>query len=90
MSVVQVKLSGRPWPPAAPAVLDVSSIAILSARLLLDLAPGTAAAKRFETELVRNHLRIVYSVHPERHHGDRIFSGTPYRGSSGASHTPQP
>jgi hypothetical protein len=63
---VRVKLSGRPWPPTAPAVLDESSIAILSARLLLDLSPASADAKRYEEELVRNHLRLLYSVHDER------------------------
>jgi hypothetical protein len=66
MSNVRAKLYGRPWPPEAPAELDESSIAVLSARLLLDLSPATANAKRYEEELVRNHLRILYSVHQNR------------------------
>jgi hypothetical protein len=66
MMVIQEKLSGRSWPPTAPAELDASSIAILSTRLLLDLAPATVSAKRFEAELVRTHLRLLYSVHPDR------------------------
>jgi hypothetical protein len=66
MRNVREKLSGRPWPPKAPADLDASSIAVLSARLLLDLSPATADAKRYEEELVRNHLRILYSVHDDR------------------------
>jgi hypothetical protein len=66
MGNVLVKLYGRPWPPEAPAKLDESSIAVLSARLLLDLSPTTANARRYEEELVRNHLRILYSVHQNR------------------------
>jgi len=73
MSVIQEKLSDRPWPPTAPAELDASSIAIWSGRLLLDLAPATVSAKGFETELVRNHLRMLYSVHPDR---DTIVTGS--------------
>jgi len=60
------KLSGRPWPPEDPADLNVSSIAVLSARLLLDLSPATVDARRYEGELVRNHLRLLYSVYDER------------------------
>jgi hypothetical protein len=63
---VQVKLSGRPWPPNSPAHLDPSSIAVLSARLLLDLSPASVNAKRYEEELVRNHLRLLYSVQDDR------------------------
>ncbi len=66
MRTVREKLSGRTWPPEASADLDASSIAILSARLLLDLSPATANANRYEEELVRNHLRIIYSVHDDR------------------------
>ncbi|KAF8512928.1 hypothetical protein BU17DRAFT_95797 [Hysterangium stoloniferum] len=66
MHIIREKLSGRTWPPEAPAKLDVSSIAILSARLLLDLSPAAVYAKRFEEELVRNHLRMLYSVHENR------------------------
>jgi hypothetical protein len=66
MDNVRVKLHGRPWPPELPAKLDESSIAILSARLLLDLSPASANAKQYEEELVRNHLRMLYSVHQNR------------------------
>lgn len=66
MLIVREKLSGRPWPPEVPADLDASSIAILSARLLLDLSPATVAARRYEQELVRNHLRMLYSVREDR------------------------
>ena len=64
---VQQKLFGQPWPPeasAAPADFDLSTIAVLSARLLLDLNPVAGSdAKQYEGELVRNHLRILNSVH---------------------------
>jgi hypothetical protein len=68
MRTIREKLSGRLWAPEVPAVLDVSSIAILSARLLLDLSSATATvtAKRYERELIRNHLRMLYSVHENR------------------------
>ena len=66
MGNIRVKLSGRTWPPSAPADLDESSIAILLARLLLDLSPATSNARRYEHELVRNHLRMLYSVHENR------------------------
>ena len=67
------KLSGRSWPPEAPADINVSSIAVLSARLLLDLCPATADARQYEEELVRNHLRILYSVDNDR---QRIVTGS--------------
>ena len=69
MSIIQEKLSGRPWPPKpeTPADLDASSIAILSARLQLNLYPATVDAKQYEEELVRNHLRMLYSVHNDLH-----------------------
>ena len=60
------KLSGRAWPPEAPADINASSIAVLSARLLFDLCPATADARQYEEELVRNHLRILYSVDNDR------------------------
>jgi hypothetical protein len=65
MDNIQVKLSGRTWPPLdpIPADLNVSSIAILSARLILDLSPATSNARQYEDKLVRNHLRMLYSVH---------------------------
>ena len=76
MSNVQMKLSGRPWPPKvlAPASLDASSIAVLSARLLLDLSPASTDAKGYEAELVRNHLRLLYSVQDDRR---TIVTGSP-------------
>ena len=69
LSIIQEKLSGRPWPPqrGASAELDASSIAILSARLQLNLYPATVDAKQYEEELVRNHLRMLYSVHGDSH-----------------------
>lgn len=66
MRNIKEKLSGRPWPPEVPISFDVSSIAILSARLLLDICPTTVHAQRYEQELVRNHLRMLYSVHENR------------------------
>jgi len=67
MGNIREKLFGQPWPPEAaeaPADFDVSTLAVLSTRLLLDLNPITA--KQYERELVRNHLRILYSVHQNR------------------------
>jgi hypothetical protein len=66
MLVIQEKLSGRPWPPAAPAELDRLSFCRLDS--LISLLPS----QRFE--LVRNHLRMLYSVHPDR---DTIVTGSP-------------
>lgn len=63
---VREKLSGRRWPPNEPARLDASSIAILSARLLLDLSPMSSNARKYEDELIRSHLRILYSVRQDR------------------------
>ena len=62
MRIVRTKLSGRNELDS-PAILDTSSIAILSARLLLDLSPSASMARKYEEELVRSHLRMLYSVH---------------------------
>jgi hypothetical protein len=62
MRIVRTKLSGRNG-LNSPAILDISSIAILSARLLLDLSPTASMARKYEEELVRSHLRMLYSVH---------------------------
>lgn len=69
MTIVQEKLS---WPLEAPADLDASSIAILSPQLL-DLSPATVAARRYEHELVGNHLRMLYSV---RQDGYAVVTGS--------------
>jgi hypothetical protein len=66
MRNVREKLCGERWPPVSPADLDVSSISVLSTRLLLDLSPATSKARRYEEDLVRSHLRMLYSVHQDR------------------------
>src|SRR5271170_4983405 len=66
MLIVQEKLCGRRWPPSSPADLDASSLAVLSARLLLDLSPATSKTREYEEEMVRSYLRILYSVHVNR------------------------
>ena len=74
MGNIREKLFGRPWPPEAPdweapgpADFDLSTIAVLSTRLLLDLNPVAGSdIQQYEGELVRNHLRILYSVHQNR------------------------
>ncbi|KIL66650.1 hypothetical protein M378DRAFT_10017 [Amanita muscaria Koide BX008] len=67
MRNVREKLSGRVWPPTARVdTIDASSIAVLSVRLHLDLSLATAYGKPYEEELVRNHLRLLYSVHENR------------------------
>ena len=70
MGNIREKLFGQPWPPEAPeapADFNVSTLAVLSTRLLLDLNPVAGSdAKQYEGELVRNHLRILYSVHQNR------------------------
>lgn len=68
MANIREKLTGRPWPPQAdtPATLDISSVAVLSARLSLEISPGAVHAKQYEEELVRNHLRMLYSVQQNR------------------------
>ena len=63
MRNVRDKLCGHAWPPDKRADLDATSIAVLSSRLLLDLSPTTSDAQRYDKELVRNHLRMLYSVH---------------------------
>ena len=56
---VREKLCCRSWPPRAPLTdLNALAIAVLSARLLLQLSHTTAAALRYEEELVR----MFYSV----------------------------
>lgn len=65
MSVVQIKLASHDF-PLPKSQLDARSIAILSTRLLLDLSPTTSQARNLERELIRSHLRVVYSVHANR------------------------
>ncbi|TDL22026.1 hypothetical protein BD410DRAFT_898594 [Rickenella mellea] len=65
MTVVMEKLSSHEL-PLPPCTLNPLSIAILSSRLLLDLSPATTKAREYERELVRSHLRIVYSVHEDQ------------------------
>jgi hypothetical protein len=62
LNIVKTKLSGRAMPPTERAKLEASSIAILSARFLLDMSPLTTLARRWESEQVRMHLRMLYSV----------------------------
>jgi len=62
MRYVEDKFCGRHWPLESRAVLDASSIAVLSAQLHLDLSPAAPEAKEYEVELVRNHLWMLYSV----------------------------
>jgi len=73
MRNVRDKLCGHTWPPDKRADLDAISIAVLSSRLLLDLSPTASDARRHEEELVRNHLRILYSVHQN---GEVIVTGS--------------
>jgi hypothetical protein len=64
MPTVREKLCGRRSPPQSRAVLDSSPFAVLSA-CLLDLSPAAVDARRYEEELVRSHLRMLYSVHQD-------------------------
>jgi hypothetical protein len=65
MRIVRTKLSGRNR-LQSPAVLDASSIAILSSRLHIDLSPTTSTARKYEEDGVRSNLRMLYSVHDNR------------------------
>jgi hypothetical protein len=65
MRIVRTKLSGRSM-PQSPADLDASSIAILSARLLIDMSPTTSKARVLEQDQVRRNFRMLYSVHDNR------------------------
>jgi hypothetical protein len=65
--IVREKLCGLRWPLQSPAALNPSSIAILSSRLLLDLSPTASDTQHYEEQLVRSHLRMIYSVHQNRH-----------------------
>ena len=63
MQIVREKLYGHRWPPRSrEAPSDISLIAVLSARVLLDLSPASVRAREYEGELVRSHLRMLYSV----------------------------
>jgi hypothetical protein len=62
MMTVREKLSGHRWPPLSPAKFGVSTVAVLSARLFLDISPISSQARQIEAELVRGHLRVLYSV----------------------------
>jgi hypothetical protein len=62
MLIIREKLCARLWPPESPAKLDVSSFAVLSARLLLDLSFAASEARQYERDLVHSHLRLIYSV----------------------------
>ena len=74
VSIVKMKLAGHELPlPPSTGMLDVQSIAVLSARLLLDLSPATSRARSYERELIRSHLRVVYSVHKDR---ETVISGS--------------
>ena len=60
--IVREKLLGRRRPPSLPTELNASSLAVLSARLLLDLSPAASKTREYEEEMVRAHLRLLYSV----------------------------
>jgi len=64
MWILSDKLYGHSWPPQSweRGPSGVSSIAILSPRLCLDLSPASPHAREYEEELVRAHMRILYSV----------------------------
>lgn len=68
MTIVMMKLLGKDLSleDPTPATLDASSIAVLSARLLLDLSPSSSKSRKYEEEQVRAHMRMVYSVHQDR------------------------
>jgi hypothetical protein len=72
MRVARIKLSGRDK-LTEPAKLDASSIAILSARLLLDLSPTSSQARAYEEDQIRSHMRCLYSVSQDR---QAIISGS--------------
>ena len=66
IEIIRHKLCGFEWPPKKPAVLDASSIAVFSARFLLDLSPSASQARKLDEEQVRSHLRMLYSVQRNR------------------------
>jgi hypothetical protein len=66
IEIIRHKLCGLEWPPKKPAVLDASSIAVFSARFLLDLSPSASQARKLDEEQVRSHLRMLYSVQRNR------------------------
>jgi hypothetical protein len=74
LDVARRKLSGHDGWPSAKAKLDLSSIAILSARLLLDIAPTSSLSRQYEQDLVRSHLRMLYSVHQNH---ETVVTGSP-------------
>jgi hypothetical protein len=66
MNIIREKLCGFRWPPNEPAKVG-PSIAVLSARLLLDLSPASSETRRYEEDQVRSHLRLLYSVQRDKH-----------------------
>lgn len=74
MRVARTKLRARQGPLLKKAVLDPSSIAILSARIFLDMSSSSSLARQYEQEQVSCNLRLLYSVH--RNH-ETIASGSP-------------
>jgi hypothetical protein len=72
MHGARMKLSG--WDKLVePAVLDVSSIATLSARFLLDISPTSSTPRKYEEDQIRSHMRTLYSVSEDR---ESIVSGS--------------
>jgi hypothetical protein len=74
MRIVRAKLSGRSEPCEA-ATLTPGTIAILSARFLLDINPTSINARAYEEKMVRSHLRIAYSV--SRANGTMVTGNSP-------------
>ena len=66
IEIIRHKLCGLEWPPKKPAVLDASSIAVFSARFLLDLSPSASQARKLDEDQVRSHLRMLYSIQRNR------------------------
>lgn len=55
-------LTGHQSNTSPPSEMNAPALAVLCTRILLDLSPGISTAKNFMLELIRSHLRVVYSI----------------------------
>ncbi|KAF7420956.1 hypothetical protein PC9H_011475 [Pleurotus ostreatus] len=73
LNTVISKLTGQQFNTSLPDGMNAPALAVLCTRILLDLSPGISTAQNFVLELIRSHLRVVYSIQEDR---EVIISGS--------------
>ncbi|KAF4586317.1 hypothetical protein EYR38_010592 [Pleurotus pulmonarius] len=73
LSTVIRKLIGQQFSTSLPNEMNAPALAILCTRILLDLSPTISPAQDLIQDLIRSHLRVVYSIHEDR---EAIISGS--------------